>query len=40
MRSTDFRLTGVYGVVYDQRGRTLQADLLFSKTEPSLERQP
>jgi len=32
MRDAGLRLTGAYGVVRDRNGRTLQADLLFSRT--------
>ena len=32
LRGRDFRLSGVYGVVYDVRGRAVEADLLFRKT--------
>ena len=31
LRAAGLRLTGVYGVVHDRNGRTLQSDLLFSR---------
>jgi FkbM family methyltransferase len=31
MRAAGLRLTGVYGVVHDRNGRTLQSDFLFSR---------
>lgn len=31
LRLRDFRLSGVYGVVFDGHGRAVQADMLFSR---------
>jgi FkbM family methyltransferase len=31
LKQREFRLSGVYGVVFDRQGRAVQADMLFSK---------